>query len=39
MEYKPNSQGAEEIGRLWTALERSLNAIHNTYKKAGTRAA
>ncbi|MCG7394146.1 ParA family protein [Microvirga sp. ACRRW] len=34
-EYKPNSQGAEEIGRLWTALERSLNAIHNTYKKAG----
>jgi chromosome partitioning protein len=39
MEYKSNSQGAEEIGRLWTALERSLNAIHNTYKKAGTRAA
>ncbi|MET0530785.1 MAG: ParA family protein [Microvirga sp.] len=39
MEYKPHSQGAEEIGRLWTALERSLNAIHNTYKKAGTRAA
>jgi len=34
-EYQPNSQGAEEIGRLWTALERSLNAIHNTYKKTG----
>ena len=26
---------AEEVGRLWTALERSLNAIHTTYKKAG----
>jgi chromosome partitioning protein len=34
-EYDANSQGADEIGRLWTALERSLNAIHNTYKKAG----
>jgi chromosome partitioning protein len=34
-EYQPNSPGADEIQRLWTALERSLNAIHNTYKKAG----
>ena len=34
-EYEPDSHGAEEIQRLWTALERSLNAIHNTYKKAG----
>lgn len=34
-EYEPHSHGAEEIQRLWTALERSLNAIHNTYKKAG----
>lgn len=38
-EYEPNSHGAEEMERLWTALERSLNAIHNTYKKAGSRAA
>jgi chromosome partitioning protein len=34
-EYDADSQGADEIGRLWTALERSLHAIHNTYKKAG----
>jgi chromosome partitioning protein len=34
-EYEPHSQGAEEIERLWTALDRSLSAIHNTYKKAG----
>jgi cellulose biosynthesis protein BcsQ len=39
-EYEPHSHGAEEMQRLWTALERSLSAIHNTYKKAGaTRAA
>jgi chromosome partitioning protein len=35
-EYDAGSQGADEIGRLWTALERSLTAIHNTYKKAGS---
>ena len=34
-EYDADSQGADEMGRLWTALERSLNAIHNTYKKSG----
>ncbi|ANY77024.1 cobyrinic acid a,c-diamide synthase [Microvirga ossetica] len=34
-EYDASSQGADEIGRLWTALERSLAAIHNTYKKSG----
>jgi chromosome partitioning protein len=35
-EYEPHSHGAEEMQRLWTALERSLNAIHNSYKKAGS---
>ncbi len=35
MEYEPHSHGAEEMQRLWTALDRSLNAIHSTYKKAG----
>ena len=35
-EYDADSQGADEIGRLWTALERSLTAINNTYKKAGS---
>lgn len=34
MEYQPGSSGAEEMQRLWTALERSLNAIHNSYKKS-----
>ena len=34
MEYQPGSTGAEEMQRLWTALERSLNAIHNSYKKS-----
>ncbi len=38
-EYEPESHGAEEIERLWTALDRSLNAIHNAYKKARTSAA
>ncbi len=33
-EYEPGSHGAEEMQRLWTALERSLNAIHNSYKKS-----
>jgi chromosome partitioning protein len=34
-EYDAGSQGADEMGRLWTALERSINAIQNTYKKSG----
>lgn len=34
-EYEPSSQGAEEIQRLWTALDRSIGAIHGSYKKAG----
>jgi chromosome partitioning protein len=38
-EYEPGSQGGEEVERLWTALDRSLNAIHNAYKKARTSAA
>lgn len=38
-EYEPGSHGAEEIERLWTALDRSLSAIHNAYKKARTSAA
>jgi chromosome partitioning protein len=38
-EYEPDSHGAEEIERLWTALDRSLSAIHNAYKKARTSAA
>jgi len=33
-EYEPDSHGAEEMQRLWTALDRSLSAIHNSYKKA-----
>jgi chromosome partitioning protein len=35
-EYEPTSQGADEMKRLWTALERSLNAISAAYKKAGS---
>src|SRR5918998_643753 len=34
MEYQPGYSGAEEMQRLWTALERSLNAINNSYKKS-----
>jgi chromosome partitioning protein len=33
-EYEPASHAAEEIERLWTALDRSLAAIHSAYKKA-----
>lgn len=35
-EFEPDSHAAEEIERLWTALDRSLNAIHHAYKKAGS---
>jgi len=33
-EFEPDSHAAEEIERLWTALDRSLTAIHNAYRKA-----
>ena len=35
-EFEPGSHAAEEIERLWTALDRSLSAIHQAYKKAGS---
>ncbi|NIX77612.1 ParA family protein [Microvirga terricola] len=35
-EFEPDSHAAEEIQRLWNALDRSLSAIHTAYKKAGS---
>jgi chromosome partitioning protein len=34
-EFDPRSQAAAEIGSLWSAIERSVKAIHGLYRSAG----
>lgn len=34
-EYEAQSQAATEVARLWTAIERSVKAIHGAYHSAG----
>jgi len=33
-EFEPDSLGAEEIGRLWSAIEKSVKAINGAYESA-----
>ena len=33
-EFEPESLGAEEIGRLWSAIEKSVKAINGAYESA-----
>lgn len=39
-EFDPSSSAADEIGRLWTAIDRSIKAVQGAYKNArGARSA
>ncbi len=34
-EFDPRSQAAAEISSLWSAIDRSVKAIHGLYRSAG----
>ncbi|MCB8820877.1 ParA family protein [Microvirga rosea] len=38
-EFDPGSYAADELGRLWTAIDRSIKAVQGAYKGRGTRSA
>ncbi len=38
-EFEPGSQAAEEMERLWVAIDRSMKAVHGAYARGARSAA